>query len=359
MGIQEIINLFVNPHNTIKETIEVIDKSGRGIALITNENKKLLGIVTDGDIRRAIIKDIPLSNNVCQIMNKNFTFVTKDFTSVLIENLFEIKPIKQIPVLDDNMTVIDVVFYHEFYSKPVKENYVLIMAGGMGTRLRPLTYDIPKPMLKVGAKPILETIIDQLKSYGFINILISVNYKSEIIKNYFQDGVNFGVNINYIEEQNRMGTGGAIKLAEKYLNNHFFVINGDILTKLNFESLMENHMQSNNSITVATRKYELQIPYGVIEIEGNRVINLKEKPSYSYFVNGGIYCLSPEVFKYIPYNEFYNITELIDNLIENKLNVGSFPIREYWMDIGHMNDYHQANQDYYELFTDETCVTKE
>lgn len=357
--IKNVERMFVNFKNTIKETIKIMDEAGYGIALIVNEERKLIGIVTDGDIRRAILKSISLDSDIIKIMNKDFTFVTENYSNILIENLFSIKKIKQIPVLDNNMVVVDLIFYHEFYLKPKKENYVLIMAGGLGTRLRPLTYDLPKPMLKVGEKPILETIIDQLKFYGYINILISVNYKAEIIKNYFGDGSNFGVNIKYIEERKRMGTGGAIKLAQNYLSKPFFVINGDILTKLNFENLMDNHIENKNSITVATRKYELQIPYGVIDIEGNKILNLREKPTYDYFVNAGIYCVSPQVIKYIPQGKFYNITDLIERLIFNKDSVGSFPIREYWMDIGHINDYNQANEDYYELFSEEICVAKE
>lgn len=357
MDKEDILSLMVTPNKSIREAIVAIDKVGMGLALVVNDDNKLLGIVTDGDIRRAILKNMSLETVVKEIMNTDYTFVTKQYSSVLVENLFYIKPIKQIPVLDDNMRVMDIITYDELYIKPLKENYVLIMAGGLGTRLMPLTYDMPKPMLKVGAKPILETIIEQLKSYGYVNILLSVNYKSEVIKNYFQDGTAFGVNINYIEEKNRMGTGGAIKLAEKYLQCPFFVINGDILTKLNFESFMEYHNSHKNCITIASRKHELQIPYGVIEVNDHKVVNLKEKPVYHYFINGGLYCLEPETINYIPKEEFFDITSLISILLKENKNIGSFPIREYWMDIGQMNDFQQANLDYYELFGDDSQST--
>lgn len=344
--------LLVKPYESIKRTIEVMDKAGLGIALITSCENKLLGIVTDGDVRRAIIKNFDLDKEVNTIMNKDYTFLTKNYSNVLVENLFNVKPIKHIPILDENMEVIDLIVYNDFYSRPVKENYALIMAGGLGTRLRPLTYDLPKPMLKVGAKPILETIIDQLKSFGFINIIISVNYKSEIIKEYFKDGSSFGVKISYIEEKKRMGTAGAIKLAKDYLVKDFFVINGDILTKLNFLSFMNHHIEDNNLITVSTRKHDFQVPYGVLDIDGSKVNLIKEKPTYNFFINAGMYCLNPEVINFIPDDEYFDITKLIEILIKNNKLVGSFPIREYWMDIGQVNDYHRANEDYYELFGD-------
>lgn len=359
MSNEQIRSWFVTEDNTIRETIETIDRVGKGIALVIDNDERLLGVVTDGDIRRTILKGVVLGKPVKEIMNSSFTFVTKGYSSILVENLFRVKRIRHIPVLDNNMRVIDVIFHNDVINKPVKNNYALIMAGGMGVRLRPLTHDTPKPMLKVGARPILETIIEQLKSYGYLNILLSVNYKADIIENYFQDGTNFGVNISYIKEEEPLGTGGPIKLAQKYLDKPFFVINGDLLTKLSFENFMEYHLKNENQITIGTRKYDLQIPYGVVELKEEKVVNLYEKPVNSYFVNGGIYCLNQEVIDYIPSGQFYNITDLIENILRNKGLVGSFPIREYWMDIGQMNDYQQANNDYEELFGSEISGIKE
>lgn len=357
--VQEIVKLFIRPEENIQRTMEVIDRGARGIALVTDDQNRLIGTVTDGDIRRAILRGTPLDNPVRSIMNEHFTFVTPNDSSILVETIFQQKHIHQLPVLDDYMRVVDVIFYHEFHNTPSKENWAVIMAGGLGTRLAPLTKDTPKPMLKVGAKPILETIIEQLKSYGYRNILLSVNYKGDMIENYFQDGANFGVNIRYIKEKKRLGTAGAIGLAREYLDKPFFVINGDILTKLNFEQFMQYHVKHNHVITVGTKKYELQIPYGVVNIKEEKVVELAEKPIQSYFISGGMYCLNPETLDDIPEDEYFDITQLIQGYLSQNKKIGSFPITEYWMDIGHMEDYHQANIDYENLFRSEVCATKE
>lgn len=359
MTIHETLNLYVKPGDSIKNTLDVIDKGARGIALAVDEDGRLLGTVTDGDIRRAILRGISLEEKVSAIMNENYTFVSQNYSRLLVENIFTRKSIAQIPVLDDNMRVMDIIFYHDFYQKKSRENYVVIMAGGLGTRLAPLTREMPKPMLKVGARPILETIIEQLKSYGFLNIILSVNYRADIIEDYFQDGSNFGVSITYIKENKRLGTAGALKLAKDMLRESFFVVNGDILTKVNFEQFMQFHKQHQNNITIGTRKYELQVPYGVVNIEDQRVTRLEEKPLLNYFISGGMYCLEPKVLDFIPDDQYYDITQLINETMESRMKVGSFPITEYWMDIGQMEDYNRANLEYDNLFGSEISATKE
>ncbi|AOY75647.1 sugar phosphate nucleotidyltransferase [Clostridium formicaceticum] len=354
-----IENLFVRKEDTLKYTMETIDRTAKGIALVTDYEGKLEGTVTDGDIRRAILKGSSLEDTVENIMKKNFIFVGENYSSKFIENIFRQKSIFQIPVLDEEMKVVDIIFYQDFIKKPVRENWAVIMAGGEGKRLMPLTADIPKPMLSVGSKPILEIIIEQLKDYGYNNILLCLNYKSDIIENYFQDGKAFDVNIEYIKEEKSLGTAGAIRLAKSHLNQSFLVINGDILTKLNFEEFMNYHQKHKNKITIATRRYELQIPYGVLKIDNETVVSLKEKPSSSMFINGGIYCLEPEIVEDIPENEYFDITQLIQKIIDREEKIGSFPIAEYWMDIGQVEDYHQANTDYQTLFRREACASKE
>lgn len=359
MTIKETLKLYIKPDRSIKDTLDTIDRGARGIALVVDEDGRLIGTVTDGDIRRAILKGVQLDEEVSMIMNENFTFVTENYSKLLVENIFTRKSIAQIPVLDDNMRVVDVIFYHDFYQRQSRNNFVVIMAGGLGTRLAPLTREMPKPMLRVGARPILETIIEQLKSYGFSNIILSVNYKGDIIEDYFQDGSNFGVNITYIRENKRLGTAGALKLAKEYLKDSFFVVNGDILTKVNFEQFMQFHKQHQNKITIGTRKYELQIPYGVVSIEEQNVTELVEKPTVNYFINGGMYCLESEVLDFIPEDQYYDITQLINETMDSQMKVGSFPITEYWMDIGQMEDYNRANLEYENLFGSEISATKE
>lgn len=343
----DINRLFVNSKSSIIDTLKIININTKGMAIVVDNSNKLLGTITDGDIRRGIIKGISLNESIENIYNKHCKYCFSFHERSEIKNLFEEFNLKIIPVINNDRVVVDYfeikdIFFDENINK---ENYVLIMAGGLGTRLKPLTNDIPKPMLNVGGRPILETIINQFKKKGFTNILISVNYKSEIIENYFRDGKDFGVSINYIKEEKRMGTAGAVKLAERFLKAPFFVINGDILTNVNFEDFLDYHMENKFSMTIGSRSYEMQVPYGVLNMNDICVTSLQEKPILSFNVSGGIYVLNPEVVKHIPQDEYFDITELINILINNEVKTGSFPIQEYWMDIGRLEDYNKANED--------------
>ena len=232
------------------------------------------------------------------------------------------------------------------------------MVGGLGTRLRPLTNDTPKPLLPIGDKPILETIIEQFKSYGFVNFILCTNYKEIQIKKYFGDGSQFGVNINYISEEKRLGTAGALSLIKQKIDKPFFVMNGDLLTRLNFDSMMKYHNEGQYMMTIGSREYSYQIPYGVVQIKKQEVHDLVEKPNHSVFVNAGVYILEPELLNRIPYNQFYDMTDLIDDLLEEEKSIGAFPIREYWADIGQHEDYKKANEEYWDKFS-EVAVTNE
>lgn len=348
---QQFYQRYVITQDTnIKDAIRKIDETGREIALVC-ENEQLIGLITDSDIRRAILKGIDLNGPVSLVMNRNYHYawVDEDRNSVYLRMKRDF--IRQMPVLNENRELVNIYFLFDLEKPPELINSpVLIMAGGLGSRLHPLTNNTPKPMLLIGGKPLLETIIDQLKGYGFVNILLSVNYQKEVIMNYFQDGRRFGVNIRYIEETRRMGTAGAICLAQPFLNEPFFVINGDVLTKVNFKNFLDFHLKENVSLTVAARSHGIQIPYGVIEMDGNRLKLMKEKPRVDFFINAGMYCLNPEVMSFIPKNRFFDMTELIDTLLQNQHDVASFPIHEYWMDIGQLPDYKKANEDYVKIF---------
>ncbi|MBL4938135.1 nucleotidyltransferase family protein [Clostridium sp. YIM B02515] len=343
-------NLLVTEQTTIIETLKKIDSNAKGIAIVVSDNKELIGTITDGDIRRAIIDGAGTSSTITKIYNKKCKYLLDNYDKKDIENIFKNDKIRFIPIIDQYNVVIDLLEVDNDNFSVYRDNPVLIMAGGLGTRLRPLTNDLPKPMLKVGGKPILETIIEQFKIKGYKNILLSVNYKSEIIENYFRDGSDFGVSIKYIREDKRMGTAGAIKLAEQFLNKDFFVINGDILTNVCFNRLLEYHQQNNFKMTIGARNYETQIPYGVLNIDDTCVTSIEEKPIVNFYVNGGIYVLSPDTLKYIPENDYFDITELINKVLENKDKVGSYPILEYWMDIGQLKDYYKANEDIKKYF---------
>jgi NDP-sugar pyrophosphorylase family protein len=227
-----------------------------------------------------------------------------------------------------------------------KENYVVLMAGGRGSRLKPLTNEVPKPMLKVGKKPILETIMDLFKSYGFKNFIISINYLADMVEGYFGDGKSFGVNIQYFRESKMLGTVGCIRYLKKYLTKPFYVMNGDLLTKLDVRSMMDYHIDNKFDLTIGVKKYQYSLPYGVVNTEGGRITSIVEKPVESWMVNGGIYCLKPSVIDFIPNEGSFDITCLIDKCINSGANMGAYEINDYWVDIGQLEDYYRANTEY-------------
>ena len=226
------------------------------------------------------------------------------------------------------------------------------MVGGLGTRLRPLTDRVPKPMLHVGGKPILQTIVENFASYGFADIVMCVGYRSDIVKNFFKDGSAFGVNITYVHERKRMGTAGALSLLKdiKEEASPFFVMNGDILTNINLNHLLEFHESGSSIVTMCVRKYDIKVPFGVVDINDNSVVNIKEKPVHNFFVNAGIYLLDYSCLSMVPSDEFYDMPTLIKQIVSKEYSVSSFPLREYWIDIGRMKEYERANSEYHENF---------
>jgi len=257
-----------------------------------------------------------------------------------------------LPVISGGRVLQCILFSDELELAIRKDNKVVLMVGGLGTRLRPLTETVPKPMLIVGNKPIVETIIESFKNYGFTNFILSVNYKKEMIMDYFQDGTHLGVHIEYIEETTRLGTAGALSLLVERPTEPFFVMNGDLLTKINFEQLLDFHIETDSTATMCVRDYEYQIPYGVIETNNHQLLSIVEKPVHKSFVNAGIYVLNPAALKHVPNGEFYDMPELYKKMMKEKEKVSAFPLREYWLDIGRMDDYEKANGDYKETFND-------
>jgi dTDP-glucose pyrophosphorylase len=346
-------NAFVKPHQTIKETMQIMTSSALSLAIVIDDDDRLLGVATDGDIRRALLQDIPLHQEIATIMIKEPIFVTSNIPDEDIRQLMLEKSIREVPVVDFEKRVVGLKLWGDFLQIPQRPNVVVLMAGGLGSRLLPLTEEVPKPLLKVGDKPILETIIRHLKSYGFSEFIISLNYLSEKIKEYFGDGSALGVNIQYIEEKTRMGTAGALSLIQRPLEHPLIVMNGDLLTTINFNSFLSFHEANQFNLTIGARNYSYQIPYGILELSQNQVLNVIEKPTYRYFVNGGIYLLTPEILIRIPKETHYDMTDLIRDSIKAGEKVGCFPITEYWLDIGMHHDFNQANVDYHLIFDPE------
>lgn len=341
---------LVDASQDVLTAIKVIDKSGLQIALVVNADGKLLGTVTDGDVRRAILKGIPFNENVTLIMNPNPLVGYVNESKEIILQKMQSKSLHHIPILDGEGRVVLIELIEDLVEQKPRDNSVFLMAGGLGTRLAPLTNDYPKPLLKVGSKPILETIIENFVAYGFSKFIISVNYKSELITEYFGDGSNWGVQIDYVQENKRMGTAGALSLLPYKLTDSFFVMNADILTKINFTQLLDFHKENNGHGTMCVRQYESQVPYGVITMENNRLLGIEEKPVQQFFINAGIYVLEPETIDYIPKDSFFDMPSLFHSIMEKGNHASVFPVREYWLDIGQKDDFERANSEFTENF---------
>jgi len=347
---KSIEKIKLNPLATIREAIEVIDKGSMQIALVVDHQNKLIGTLTDGDIRRGLLKGLSLDSSIETIIFRTPTIAKIGASKKEILNLATAKKLHQIPIVDDEGKVVGIEEIDELVKPEQRSNKVVLMAGGLGTRLRPLTEHKPKPMLEVGNKPILQTIIEHFASYGFRDFVIAVNYKSHVIQEYFNDGSNLGVNIEYIQEEKRLGTAGSLSLLKEIPEEPFFVMNADILTNLNFLHLYNYHVSSNSVATMCVKEYDYQIPYGVVNLKENKILSIEEKPIYKFFVSAGIYMLNPESLDYIPKNEFFDMPMLFEKIIKEKQNAISFPIYEYWLDIGRIEEYKRANKEFDEVF---------
>jgi dTDP-glucose pyrophosphorylase len=343
--------LVVSPNTCIREVLKCIDFGAQGIALVVDDQQRLISTITDGDARRAILAGINLDLPVQELLvqrdaNRAHGPVTAPHTTSQAEllHLMNEKTLRQIPLVDEEGRVVDVAFLSELakeYELPLR---ALVMAGGYGTRLRPLTDDMPKPMLPVGDRPLLEIIVDGLREAGIKQVNVATHYKAEVIANHFKDGQKFGVDIRYVKEDEPLGTAGALSLLDES-EEPLLVINGDILTRVDFRSMLNFHKEQKADLTVAVRQYEFNVPYGVILTDGVNVKGIAEKPVVKQFINAGIYLLSPAVRKFVPNGKAYDIPDLIEWLIEDQRPVVCFPIREYWLDIGKADHYAQAKSD--------------
>jgi len=343
---------LVNQNHNLLDTMKIIDDSSLQFAVVVDEDQHLLGTVTDGDIRRGILRGEGLDVTITSVMNSNPISARSGQKYHKYKQLMKSKMLKQLPIVDDENRIINILFADNIETS-LNKNTVVLMLGGLGTRLRPLTNDTPKPMLRVGNKPILETIIEGFKQFGYTNFIFSVNYKKEVIQDYFQNGEAFDVTIEYIEEDKKMGTAGALSLLKNRPTKPFFVMNGDLLTQINFDQLMQFHMEHESVATMCVREFEYQIPYGVIETNGTDLVTIKEKPIHRSFVNAGIYVLNPNVLDYIPQDEFYDMPTLFEKLIEKNSKTSVFPIREYWLDIGQVDEFKRADKEYTKIFSKE------
>jgi dTDP-glucose pyrophosphorylase len=342
--------LRVGPDATLRQAAQGIDDGGVEIALVVDADQRLVGTISDGDLRRALLRGADLDDGIDVAMYRNPITAPVGTDHDTLLSLMTGHAIEQIPLLEDGR-VLDIAFIHDLARAP--ETPVILMAGGEGQRLRPLTEQVPKPMLPVGddGRPLLETTLKQLAGSGFRRVVLTVNYRSQVIREHFGDGERFGVDISYVEEDRPLGSAGAIGLARDTLCEPFIVMNADLLTSVSLSALIRMHLREGNLITVGLRQYQLQLAYGVVELQDDRVTGLREKPRISFLVNAGIYAVDPRAIDLMPRETMFHMTDLVEAALGAGERVGSFPVREYWIDIGELSDYERAHSDYATYFT--------
>jgi dTDP-glucose pyrophosphorylase len=343
-------DILIEGSTTLLKAIEIMEMTASRIALVLDNNQSLVGTVMDGDIRRGMLKGISLHDPVHMVMNTNPTIAYNNEHRDLILQKMNQKRIHLIPVVDEKRRIIRLEVLDEIIPTNIHDNWVVLMAGGLGTRLRPLTDECPKPLLRIEDKPILETILENFIEHGFRRFYITLGYKAEMIQTYFGDGSKWGAEIRYTLENKRLGTAGALGLLPEKATKPFFVMNGDVLTKVNFRLLLDFHTEYQSKATMCIKEYYYQIPFGVVQQDQHHLLEIVEKPMHRFFVNAGIYVLDPSVMDEIPRDELYDMPELFAQLLKQNKQVTAFPIREYWLDIGQMDDFEKAKVEYKGVF---------
>ena len=346
-------NILVTPNTKIIHAMRKLDDTGEKGLLVVNKNKKLLGTLTEGDIRRQILKGYKLNSTIKKIYNKKPAFfVEGKFSEKSVKSEFNKKKIDVIPIVDKNKKLIRYVTWSEFSGYPKKTAKVLdvsvvIMAGGKGLRLHPFTKVLPKPLVPINNKAIIEHIIDKFVSFGMKKFFLTLNYKSKIIKSFFEEQKNKITAIKFLNEKKPLGTAGGLKLLQKKLSNIFFVSNCDVLIKANYKDIYDFHKKNKNIITIVASTKEFEIPYGVCKINSKGFLsNINEKPNYNFLVNTGLYVINKKALKFIPKGKKFDLTDLINKIKKQKGRIGAFPIEEKnWFDVGEWGEFEKTSKE--------------
>jgi dTDP-glucose pyrophosphorylase len=343
-------NITISEMTSIKQAMKLLNKTGENCLLVVDENKKLLGTVTDGDLRRSILKGVNYHSTIQESYNRNpFVLESDKFSDKEAGEIMTRNKVDLLPILDSKEKIMDYITWEQLFGKNSKKSGqvlkvpVVIMAGGRGTRMEPFTKVLPKPLVPIHEKPIIEHIIERFTELGCSDFYITVNYKGKILKAYFED-LNLDYKVHFLDENEPLGTAGSLRLLDGQFNQPFFVTNCDIIIKADYNSLYEFHRKGGYDITLVASAKEYVIPYGTCELNGDgHLSHINEKPQYDFLINTGLYVLNPEVLKLIPENKFYHITHLIEEAKNQGLNVGVFPIDDdAWIDVGQWTEYQQA-----------------
>ena len=341
------LDLCITEDMTLREGIEIMNRTGHQFLMIVDDKRVLVGVVTDGDIRRGIAKGLSLETKVGEIMSVKPVVLHSPVEEAKALDLIKTKMVRYLPVVDENHRVCDLVSWQDFLiERPIEEAIrpepVVIMAGGKGTRLDPFTRILPKPLIPFGEKPMIEWIMDNFAQQGFKKFWLTLNYKKEAIKNYFS-GIEKNYSIGFVEEDQPLGTAGSLHLLREYLTDTFIVTNCDVVLEENFSAIINKHKRESRLITIVAAEKKLQIPYGVLEIKEETLRDIKEKPQMTYFISGGVYILSPAALDYIEENKSIEMPELIKKINNRASNkIGVYITKNTWFDIGQWEDYQAA-----------------
>lgn len=343
-------SVLIGPEITLHDALATIDRAGRQIALVVDDNRRLLGTLSDGDARRGLLKGLSLADRVELAMHPAPTCARAGENRQAILATMRRLGLHQVPVIDVQGIVVGLETIDDYLVTPVRDHWVVIMAGGVGSRLEELTRETPKPMLKVGSRPLLETIVRSYSDQGFRRFYFAVNYKAEQIEAYFGNGPEFGVEINYLRERQPLGTAGALSLLPEHPSLPVIVTNADLLTKEDYGHMVDRHIESGADATMAVRDYEMQVPFGVVQERDGYIEMIEEKPIQRFVVSAGMYVLSPHVLGLVPRDEFFDMPSLFQAMVHQGMRTRCHYIDGYWLDIGRLPDYERANLDFAEVF---------
>lgn len=343
MNLVQKHTIFFN--QSVRDALIRLDEiAPSSILFVVDREYKLLGSLTDGDLRRGFIKGLGFDNEILDFVQPSPIYINERSYDLNQIEKYRKDLLKVIPIVNDDLIIVDILDFS--FRKTLIPADAVLMAGGEGKRLRPLTENTPKPLLKVGDKPIIEYNIDRLINFGVKTINLSINYLGEQLVDYFGDGSNKEINIKYVKEDKPLGTIGSILLVDTFHNDDIIVMNSDLLTNIDFADFFKMYKETEADMAVAATSYHVDVPYAVLEVsDGTEVRSLKEKPRYTYYSNAGIYIIKKELLKMIPENQFYDITDLMERVLEMNLKLITYPINGYWLDVGKHEDFKKAQED--------------
>lgn len=347
-------DIIISEQATVRDALSAIDKGGIHFALVVDNERRLIASVTDGDARRGFLRGVTLESPVTEVMHRDPAVVRASEGRGAALKLIRERRFLGVPVVDDERRIVGLELMSEMVGPQTNDTWVVLMAGGLGVRLRPLTETVPKPMLPIGGRPILETIIRNFSGQGFRKFYLSVNYRREVIERHFGDGNDFEVDIRYLVEREALGTAGALSLLPQRPDKPFIVMNGDLLTMVPFNNLVRFHEEQKADATVCIRQYMVEVPFGVVEFADQKMTGIKEKPKLRHMVSAGIYVLNPSALDFLRLGERRDMPSVLEALISAGRTVCVFPIEESWLDIGRTDDLQRAEEQFGRLLSDQT-----